>query len=164
MDFKENKTFVFKNQKSSPVILPFTNTTALENAFHCIALMTYLGYKDGVIAQRIQNLKALERRLNIKSGLNRCLLIDDSYNNDLVGFKLALDFLSQQKQNKKQTVIFSDILETKQEPSKLYSTLNSWFLSKKIDKIIGIGQHVFKAQKQFFVARRLLFQRCRVVY
>ncbi len=148
-DFQENKTFIFKNQKSPPIILPFTNTTALENAFHCIAFMTYLGYEDSIIAKRIQNLKALERRLNIKSGLNHCLLIDDSYNNDLVGFKLALDFLSQQKQNKKQSVIFSDILETKQIPSKLYATLNSWFLSKKINKIIGIGQHVFEEQKQF---------------
>ena len=123
--------------------LPFSNHAAVENSLHCIAVLIYFGYDISSIVARLQKLKDVERRLNVKKGLNNCLLIDDTYNNDLVGLKVALDFLFQQKQNKKPTFIFSDLLENKEPPEVLYRTLNEWFTLRGVTKAIGIGREVY---------------------
>jgi len=40
-------------------------------------------------------------RLELKQGINHCTIINDSYSNDMHSLEIALNFLEQQKQNKK---------------------------------------------------------------
>ncbi|MDZ7646979.1 MAG: hypothetical protein U5K54_07235 [Cytophagales bacterium] len=56
-------------------------------------------------------LQAVPMRLELKQGINNCQIIDDSYNNDLGGLQISIDFLGG-LQKKKKTLILSDILQT----------------------------------------------------
>ena len=51
-------------------------------------------------------------RMEMKEGINQSYLIDDTYNNDLGGLELSLQFLTHQNQKKKKRLILSDILES----------------------------------------------------
>lgn len=76
--------------------LPFADEASIENAMHCIATMLLLGLDAAQINQKLSRLTVVEMRLQLKRGINNCYLIDDSYNNDLGGLQVAIDFLKNQ--------------------------------------------------------------------
>jgi alanine racemase len=60
--------------------------------------------------------------------------------------EIALNFLEQQKQNKKHTVIVSDILQSGKRPNELYKDVAKLFRHKKVNKLVGIGNGIFSMQ------------------
>src|SRR5688572_25115447 len=92
--------------------LPFSDKASIENSMHCLALMVYLGFSFKKIQQGITNLRSVPMRMEMKEGINQTYIIDDTYNNDLGGMELSLQFLAHQNQKKKKRLIFSDILES----------------------------------------------------
>ena len=64
---------------------------------------------------------------------------------------IALDFLGQQKQHKKHTVILSDILQSGQKPNELYKEVAHLLQHKKIDRLVGIGPDIFLQQNAIFL-------------
>ncbi len=97
--------------KSFELTLPFTDRAMQENALHVTAFMLLRGYSPVTIQERISLLHAVPMRLELKQGVHRSLLIDDSYNNDLAGLKIGIDFLRSQQKARK-FVILSDILQS----------------------------------------------------
>ena len=81
--------------------LPFTDEASIENGITCWATMLAMGYEPGIIEQRISRLGPVTMRLELKSGINNCSVIDDSYNSDLQSLEVALNFLGQQNQHAK---------------------------------------------------------------
>ena len=81
-------------------------------------------------------------RLKLKSGINNTTLIDDSYSSDFQSLKIALDFLENQKQHKKKTLILSDIFQSGLATSELYAKVAALVLSNKIHRVIGIGNTI----------------------
>ncbi len=121
--------------------IPFTDRASIENSIVCLCVMLHLKTEPDIIAQRMKQLEAVAMRLEVKEGINDCLIVDDSYNSDGNSLAIALDFLSQQtsaKQGRK-TLILSDILQTGIEPEKLYGNLSKLVKEKGIDRFIGIG-------------------------
>lgn len=121
--------------------IPFTNAAAIENCLHGIATLIYLGIPIQDFSQRIAKLQDVPMRLEIKEGINNCHIVDDSYNNDLEGLKIALDFLNQKHKNSSaytKTLILSDIPEAKQ--FQLYPTVAQLIQKYNIQKFIGIGE------------------------
>lgn len=122
--------------------LPFSDEASLENLMHCILVLLYLDVKPDEIQSRLNALQKVEMRLELKEGINGCYVIDDTYNNDLAGLTIALNFLDQQKQKEEKTVILSDLLETGRDERHLYSAISDLLLSKGVKKLIGIGPTV----------------------
>ncbi len=117
---------------------PFKDPASLENCLHCVALMLLLGYSVQQIQDRIILLKSVPMRLELKQGINNCQIIDDSYNNDLGGLRISLDFLSGiQKKNK--TVILSDILQSGLENQELIQKIKELIVTSDVSRLIGIG-------------------------
>lgn len=123
--------------------IPFTDSSSIENSFHCIALLLYLKYDEKTINKKIEMLKRIEMRLEQKKGLNNCIIINDSYNSDIDSLKIALDFLVQQEQTEKRTVILSDILQSGISGVDLYSSVINMLQNAKINSFIGIGKEIF---------------------
>jgi alanine racemase len=88
-------------------------------------------------------------RLELKQGLHQTYLIDDSYNNDLAGLQIALDFLANQDQKEAKVVILSDILESDLPAKKLYMQVAQLLIAKNIGFFIGIGEKLCQ-HKDFF--------------
>lgn len=133
--------FSFKNENFK-VKIPFTDYASTENAINAMMVLLYLGYGKEVVENRMKMLYPIEMRLKVKNGINNSTIIDDSYISDFQSLKIALDFLEQQKQHKKKTIIFSDILQSGKEETTLYSEVSELFTQNKISKIIGIGRQI----------------------
>jgi alanine racemase len=138
------------------ITIPFTDEASIENAIHCWAMLLYFGYEDKIIAERMRFLSPIAMRLELKEGINNCSIINDSYNSDLGSLAIALDFLNQQKQHPKKTLILSDILQSGQNDETLYKEVAELIHKKGISRLIGIGKgisdqtHQFNIEKSFY--------------
>lgn len=136
--------------------IPFIDEASIENAIHCWAMLLYLGYENTLIAERMKYLSPVAMRLELKEGINNCSIINDSYNSDLGSLSIALDFLNQQKQHPKKTLILSDILQSGRNEENLYKEVAEHIHKKGISRLIGIGEaisrqsHLFEIEKTFF--------------
>lgn len=118
--------------------VPFTDRASIENIMSCIACMYFMGYDAETIVERIQNLKPLEMRLQLKKGINNSSIIDDSYSNDLASLKISLEFLNQQNQHNSKTLILSE-MEGLAESEKLQQKLIALLNSSELQKFIWVG-------------------------
>ncbi len=135
------------------ITIPFTDEASIENSIHCWATLLYLGYENKVIAERMRFLSPVAMRLELKEGINNCSIINDSYNSDLGSLAIALDFLNQQKQHPKKTLILSDILQSGQNDATLYKEVAELIHKKGISRFIGIGEGISSQADQFNVEK-----------
>jgi len=123
-------------------IIPFQDKASIENAISCLMALLYLGYLPEIIQERMQLLYSVEMRLKVKNGINNTAIVDDSYSSDYQSLKIALDFLEQQKQYKKKTIILSDIIQSGLPTDELYKKVSELVTSNKIDRVIGVGEEI----------------------
>lgn len=128
--------------------LPFADSSSVENLTHCIVLLLHLGKTAAFIQNGIDHLKVIPMRLEMKQGVNQCLLIDDSYNNDLAGLQIAIDFLSAQ-QKKKKTLILSDILQSGLPEESLMTQIKTMVDSAGVSRFIGVGPVLARHRAEF---------------
>ncbi|HEY4800951.1 MAG TPA: bifunctional UDP-N-acetylmuramoyl-tripeptide:D-alanyl-D-alanine ligase/alanine racemase [Bacteroidia bacterium] len=155
-DAKETELQAVFNNDFLRIKIPFTDEASIENAIHCWAVMLLLGYSNKIIAERMAHLSPVAMRLELKEGVNNCSVINDSYNSDLGSLAIALDFLNQQKQHPKRTLILSDIFQSGKNENELYAEVAHLVKEKGVGKLIGIGEAItrqadqFDAEKSFF--------------
>ncbi|MBA3971034.1 MAG: bifunctional UDP-N-acetylmuramoyl-tripeptide:D-alanyl-D-alanine ligase/alanine racemase [Bacteroidetes bacterium] len=135
------------------ISIPFTDDAGIENAIHCWSTMLYLGYENKLIAERMRFLSPVAMRLELKEGINNCSIINDSYNSDLGSLAIALDFLNQQKQHPKKTLVISDILQSGQNDETLYKEVAELIHKKGISRLIGIGEGISGQANQFNIEK-----------
>ena len=120
-----------------------------ENLTHCIVTSLEIGLSPGQIQDGIERIKPIPMRLELKKGINDCFILDDTYNNDLIGLKTAMDYLEAHKQNEKKTLILSDILHSGKTDDDLYNEVSELVESYSFDRIIGVGRNISKAKDHF---------------
>lgn len=140
LDFK-GESIVFQTALKSP--------QDEENILHAIVASLSLGIKNAIIQKALTKLKAIPMRLELKRGRNNTYLLDDTYNNDLLGLEVALDYLLQQPHKQKKTVILSDILQTGKTEIQLYQEVNTLLEAHQISRLIGIGAGMNRARSLF---------------
>ncbi len=131
------------------ITIPFVDDASIENAITCWCVLLQMDVADDIIAGRMLHLFPIEMRLELKEGINNCALINDSYSADINSLSIALDFLSQQQQHLKHTIILSDILQSGKSTKELYAEIASILHQKKIQKLIAIGPQISSEQHQF---------------
>lgn len=138
--------------------IPFGDAASIENATHCIVMMLILEYTPAIIQQRISMLRAVPMRLELKEGINQCQVIDDTYNNDLAGLQMSIDFLRNQHQKQTRRIILSDILESGLAGEELVKRIAALIGTSGVSKFIGIGKNLskhsrfFQADSRFFTS------------
>lgn len=163
-DAKSTIEVVYSNREIT-FSIPFTDKASIENAIHCLCLLLVLGYSSEIIAKRMPLLHPVAMRLELKEGINNCTIINDSYNSDINSLSIALDFLSQQKQHIKKTLIISDILQSGQNEIELYEYISNSINARGIQKVIGIGTAIsnnadlFTIEKYFFKSTEEFLQK-----
>jgi Alr-MurF fusion protein len=165
---KNNITCVTLNYKGNQYNLeiPFIDKASIENAINCaysgLHILTQQAKSDAIelFLTKFKWLKPVAMRLELKQATNNNYIIDDTYNNDLSGLKMALNFMSQHHTKRNKVVIVSDILQTGLAEVDLYKSLADLVASQEISFLIGIGtkisehknlfSHLSKTQPQFF--------------
>lgn len=131
----------------------FIDDASIENIIHCIVVLLYLKYSLQTISERIKQIETVAMRMQVKDGINNCIVINDSYNSDLNSLSIALNFLNQQALSKslKRTLILSDIHQTGQASNVLFKNVSELINSKRINRLIAIGTEISKHQDLFNV-------------
>ena len=122
--------------------IPFTDDASVENAITCYFILLQLGISHEAIAKKMEQLQPVNMRLELKKGINHCMIINDSYSADLNSLEIALNFLDQQRAFSKKTIILSDVLQTARKDEQLYSYIIDRLKKHHVSRIIGIGEHI----------------------
>lgn len=141
---------IFRNENIQ-CLVPFTDAASVENAVCCWATMLALGYAPAVIDSRIGKLHPVGMRLELKTGIHNSSIIDDSYSLDISSLTIALDFLKQQNQHQRRTLILSDIPGAGMNAGALYSQVANLLKSKDVSRLIGIGTEISRHADKFAV-------------
>ena len=124
--------------KEISVTIPFIDDASIENAINCWCVLLLLNFPNKTIAKRMEHLESVEMRMELKAGVRNCLIINDSYNNDLNALAIALSFMNAQHHDNK-VLILSDILQSELPEEVLYKNVAQLVDNKGVDTFIGIG-------------------------
>ncbi|MDR1339590.1 MAG: bifunctional UDP-N-acetylmuramoyl-tripeptide:D-alanyl-D-alanine ligase/alanine racemase [Prevotellaceae bacterium] len=120
--------------------IPFSDSASMENAMHCIAFALTKGFDISLLKASLANIAPVAMRLELKEGINRCTIINDSYNSDINSLTIALDFLDGLTQHERKTLILSDIMQSESDEGKLYRQVSKLLQSRGISRFTGIGE------------------------
>jgi Alr-MurF fusion protein len=132
---------VYQNSNFS-FSIPFTDEASIHNAITCCCTLLLLNIDTNNIADKMLQLKPMAMRLELKQGINNCSIINDAYSADFESLSISLDFLAQQNQHTKRTVILSDVLQASNDNTVLYKQIAAALASKNIHRLIGIGKDI----------------------
>jgi alanine racemase len=138
-------------------LIPFLDQASVENAIICWATLLAFDYSAVEADKRLEHLNPVSMRLELKTGINDCSIIDDTYNSDLQSLEIALNFLNQQNQHQKKTLVLSDIFQSGLQEDALYKQVADLIKSKKVDKFIGVGQALLSRQEYFDVPEKFFY-------
>ena len=131
--------------------VPFTDDASIQNACSCWAILLYLKIEINEIQSRMLQLHHVEMRMQLLPIINNCVLINDSYSNDISSFFIALDYLNTNAGNKKKTIIISDFSGIEKTNLEVYKSLIRNIKSRNIHRVIGIGEIISEFENDFKV-------------
>jgi alanine racemase len=131
------------------ISIPFYDYASVENAIHVWAYLLQSGQFNRQTAGQMKSLPPVAMRLELKKGINRCTLINDSYNSDINSLAIALDTLNMQSQHRRRTVILSDLFQTGMKENRLYQNISALLEEKKVTGFVGIGPALSRNRELF---------------
>lgn len=157
---QDKTTIAYKFDKSRDEIsIPFIDEASIENAIHCLASILYLD-KTKDLEERFEILEPVAMRLEVKRGINNCILINDSYNSDINSLEIALNFMAQRSAGRelRTILILSDVLQSGIPSDIFYRKLTDLIEKKGVRQLVGIGPdlyahaNLFETEKEFFLS------------
>ena len=127
--------------------VPFVDKASIDNALHCLAGLLVLGVAVENIKSGLLHLHNLPMRLELKTGLNGSILVNDTYNADIQSFRMAMDFMHQQAGKREKAVIISDFMQTGLKPAELNQSLAESIHKHEVKHVIGVGITVENLRK-----------------
>ncbi len=143
-------------ENTHSIEIPFVDEASIENAIHVWVLLLYFNINEDQIKSRMSSLRSIAMRMELKAGINNCSIINDSYNSDINALSIAINFLEQQQQHIKKSVILSDILQSGKSPDELYKQIAHLINNKSINRFIGIGKEI-SHYKNLFNNKEIFF-------
>ena len=130
------------------IVIPFTDNASIQNTCTCWLTLLFFKISNEVIAERMMQLHAVEMRMQLLSIPNNCVLINDSYSNDISSFNIGLDYLKVNAGDSKKTIIISDFAGIQNNSKHHYLQIIQNIKSRKIDRIITIGKEWMKFESE----------------
>jgi Alr-MurF fusion protein len=128
--------------------IPFSDRASVENAITVAAVCLALGTETNIIKKGLSSLVSVAMRMEMKSGINNCQLIEDYYNSDPGSLGMAIEYLMSQN-GRKSTLILSDFIESGRDEDELYGDVAKLVKKTGIDRFFGIGKALLKHSALF---------------
>jgi Alr-MurF fusion protein len=141
----------------------FRDRASIENAITVAATCLVLGIDTEIIARGLASLVSVAMRMELKTGINNCQLIEDYYNSDPGSLGMAVEFLKSQN-GKKSTLILSDFIQSGRDEKELYGGVSNLLTKTGIDKFIGIGPALMRNRNLFDNSARFFHSTDEFVY
>ncbi|WP_251623534.1 bifunctional UDP-N-acetylmuramoyl-tripeptide:D-alanyl-D-alanine ligase/alanine racemase [Odoribacter lunatus] len=129
--------------------IPFIDEASYENCMNAVCVLLYKGMAAEKIVAKVAGLQPIAMRMEIKEGVNRCVVVHDYYNSDPSSFQLALNVLTMQDEAKKRVVILSDFVDTGAEKAVLYREVAATLQKAGVALFIGIGEELLRYKDYF---------------
>ena len=151
-------TYIYKGTRGSYQI-PFIDEASIENSITCATVALHLGLTPDELAERMALLEPIAMRLEVKEGQRGLMLINDSYNSDLQSLDIALDFMSRRpdQHGRRRTLILSDIYQSGEPATELYTQVSELAMKRGIDRFIGIGPELTAHANRIEVGQKWFF-------
>jgi alanine racemase len=146
--------FIF-NGTSDIFSIPFTDRASVENAVSAAVVCISLDIPSTVIRKGLAGLVSVAMRMEMRSGINNCHIIEDYYNSDPGSLGMAIEYLKAQN-NRKTTLILSDFVQSGRDEADLYGEVAGLMTRTGIGRFIGIGdalvrnRHLFGSNSLFY--------------
>ncbi len=129
-----------------------------ENLLNAVVGLLALGYEAEFICNSVNKIVPVAMRMELKEGINDCVLVNDSYNSDIQSLSLSLDFLLQQSRQKEmsRTLILSDIYQSGLSDASICKEINQLLQKKGVSRLLAVGdilyqhQSIFQIKAEFF--------------
>lgn len=138
---KEIKKILTKLAKAPIRQLEATGLAAIDEALWQIG--EYFGLTNQQIRQALKSRPAIKGRLIELAGVNRSVIIDDSYNSAFDSVKLALDYLAN-RPGKRHLALLGDMLELGPAELTLHRQIID-YASSRADRLITVGRRYRQA-------------------
>lgn len=138
---------IFKG-KNYDFLIPFDDRASVENAITVLSVCLALQTDSEIIRKGLAGLVSVAMRMEMKSGINGCRLIDDYYNSDPGSLGMAIEYLALRKTSKA-TLILSDFMQTGRQGRELYGEVAELVRRSGIDRFIGIGPDLYDNSSLF---------------
>jgi Alr-MurF fusion protein len=135
--------------------IPFSDRASVENTITVASVCLALDVDRDIIRTGLAGLVSVAMRMEMKSGINNCQLIEDYYNSDPGSLGMALEYLKLQN-GRKTTLILSDFVQSGRVEKELYGEVARQVRKTGIDRFIGIGNALSK-NSDFFDANAKFF-------
>ena len=135
--------------------IPFSDRASVENAITVTAVCLSLGTNADIIRKGLSGLVSVAMRMERKSGINNCQLLEDYYNSDPGSLGMALEYLKSQNK-KRTTLILSDFVQSGRDEKDLYGEVAGLLKKTGIDKFIGIGEALSRNRSMFETNSRFI--------
>ena len=136
--------------------IPFSDRASVENAITVAAVSLALETPAEVISRGIAGLVSIAMRMELKSGINNCQLIEDYYNSDPGSLGMALEYLKSQD-GRETTLILSDFVQSGRDEKDLYGEVAGLIRKTGIKKFIGIGNALVRNNELFDDGARFFY-------
>lgn len=131
--------------------IPFGDEASFENCMNAVCVLLLKHKSPEYIAGRTERLQPLAMRMEIKDGINHCVLINDYYNSDAASFQLALNTLAMQDAGREKVVILSDFVDTGSEERALYQEVAVLLRKARVSVLIGVGEKISRYKPYFLM-------------
>ncbi len=128
------------------ISIPFIDEASIENALHCWRLALEFGMDEKLLQQAFSELQPVEMRLEMKSGSNGNLIINDAYNSDLESLRIALHYLEHHGRNRKKIVVLSDMYQSGLPLEQLSRKIEEMINRFELDQVIAIGEGLMQSE------------------
>ena len=122
------------------VFFPFNDVASIQNIECAIRTARRLGLNWERIIQNACTLPRIAMRLEMRNGINGCKIINDSYNSDIIGLQIALDYL--RRFSGRKTLILSSLQLDSANAHDVYDQVVSMINRAELDRIILVGDEI----------------------
>ncbi len=128
--------------------IPFSDRASIENAITVATVCLALNTPVEIISKGLKDLVSVAMRMEMKSGINNCQLIEDYYNSDPGSLSMALEYL-RSTHGREATLILSDFVQSGRNENELYGEVAASIKKAGIKKFIGIGNALVRNKSLF---------------
>ncbi|PPZ92191.1 bifunctional UDP-N-acetylmuramoyl-tripeptide:D-alanyl-D-alanine ligase/alanine racemase [Cloacibacterium normanense] len=149
-DYKDRNQEILVQYFSEKFSFPANqrDEATLTNALAVICILKEFGFTNEKIVEKINNLKAVEMRLESVNGVRNNLIINDSFNLDLDSLIIAYQFINQYNREEK-TLVLSDIFDVKNDDVSLYHKVAEITNQQNFKQIFLVGNQISRFQEKF---------------
>lgn len=112
----------------------------ISNLLAAIVIGRYLNIPDNKIANAVADIQQVEHRLNIKQTPGGITIIDDAFNSNPSGSKMAVDVLSTFRKNGKRIIVTPGMIELGERQYELNKEFGK-YLAQNVDIAYIVGQY-----------------------